>query len=64
MLKSKVEWLETNGGNLIGKEFSDHLTESVKSKKSSSESFLKLGDWPFVPATTASEQRAGANHYG
>ena len=53
MLKSKVEWLGTNRGNLFGKEFSDHLTESVKSKKSSSESSLKLGDWPFVSTTTA-----------
>ena len=53
MLKSKVEWLGTNRGNLFGKEFSDHLIESVKSKKSSSESFLKLDDWPFVSTTTA-----------
>ena len=52
MLKSKVEWLGTNRGNLFGKEFSDHLTESVKSNKSSSESSLKLGDWPFVSTTT------------
>ena len=44
MLKNKVELLQTNDENLFGKEFSDHLTESVKSKKSSKEVFLKLDD--------------------
>ena len=44
MLKNKVELLQTNDKNLFGKEFSDHLTESVKSKKSSKEVFLKLDD--------------------
>ena len=42
MLKNKVELLQTNDENLLGKEFSYHLTESVKSKKSSIEFFLKL----------------------
>ena len=44
MLKNKVELLQTNDENLFGKEFSDHLTESVKSKKSSKEVFLELED--------------------
>ena len=44
MLKNKVELVQTNDENLFGKEFSDHLTESVKSKKSSKEVFLKLDD--------------------
>ena len=44
MLMNKVELLQTNDENLFGKEFSDHLTESVKSKKSSKEVFLKLDD--------------------
>ena len=44
MLKSKVELLQTNDENLFGKEFSDHLTESVKAKKSSKVVFLKLDD--------------------
>ena len=33
MLKNKVELLQTNDENLFGKEFSGHLTVSVKSKK-------------------------------
>ena len=41
MLKNKVELLRTNGENLFGKEFSDHLKQSVKSRKSSKEVFLK-----------------------
>ena len=41
-LKNKVELLQTNDENLFGKEVSNHLTESVKSKKSSKEVFLKL----------------------
>ena len=36
--------LQNNDENLFGKEFRDHLTESVKSKKSSKEVFLKLDD--------------------
>ena len=45
MLKNnKVELLQTNNENFFVKEFSDHLTESVKSKKSSKEAFLKLDD--------------------
>ena len=44
MLKNKTELLQTTDENLFGKEFSDHLTESVKSKKSSKEVFLKLDD--------------------
>ena len=44
MLKNKVVFLQTNYENLFDKEFSDHLTESVKSKKSSKEDFLKLDD--------------------
>ena len=44
MLKNKVELLQTNNENFFVKEFSDHLTESVKSKKSSKEVFLKLDD--------------------
>ena len=43
-LKNKVELLQTNNENFFAKEFSDHLTESVKSKKSSKEVFLKLDD--------------------
>ena len=43
-LKNKVELLQTNNENFFVKEFSDHLTESVKSKKSSKEVFLKLDD--------------------
>ena len=39
MLKNKAELLQTNGKNLFGKEFSNHLTEPVKSKKSSKEVF-------------------------
>ena len=41
-LKNKVELMQTNDENLFGKEVSNHLTESVKSKKSSKEIFLKL----------------------
>ena len=44
MLKNKVELLQTNDENLFGKVFSDHLTESVKSKKSSKKVFIKLDD--------------------
>ena len=44
MLMNKVELPQTNDENLLGKEFSDHLTELVKSKKSSKEVFLKLED--------------------
>ena len=39
MLKNKVELLQTNDENLFGKEFSDHLTESLISKKSSKKVF-------------------------
>ena len=42
MLRNQVELLQTNDENLFGKEFSDYLTESVKSKKSSKEDFLKF----------------------
>ena len=42
MLKNKVELLQINDKNLFGKDISDHLTESVKSKKSSKEFFLSL----------------------
>ena len=42
MLKNKVELLQTNDKNFYGKEFSDHLTQSVKSKKSSKQVFLKF----------------------
>ena len=44
MLMNKVELLQTNDENLFGKEFSDHLTVSIKSKKNSKEVFLKLDD--------------------
>ena len=44
MLKNQVELLQTNDENIFGKEFSDRLTESLKSKKSSKEVFLKLDD--------------------
>ena len=45
MLKNnKVELLQSNNENFFVKEFSDHLTESVKSKRSSKEVFLKLDD--------------------
>ena len=44
ILKNKKELLQTNDENFFGKEFSDHLTESVKLKKSSKEVFLKLND--------------------
>ena len=43
-LKNKVELMQTNDENIFGKEVSNHLTESVKSKKSSKEVFLKLGN--------------------
>ena len=33
MLNNKVELLQTNDKGLFEKEFSDHLTESVKSNK-------------------------------
>ena len=33
MLQNKAELLQTTNENLYGKEFNDHLTESVKSKK-------------------------------
>ena len=36
--------LQTNDENLFGKEFSDHLTESVKLKKNPKEVFLKFDD--------------------
>ena len=42
MFKNKVELLQTNDNFFFGKEFSDHLTESVKSKKSSKQVFLKF----------------------
>ena len=59
MLKNKVELLQTNDENLFGKEFSDHLTESVKSKKSSKEVFLKLDDSkkPFRSGTSFQQQQ-------
>ena len=44
MLKNKVELVQTNDEILFGKEFSDHLKESLKSNKSSIEVFLKLDD--------------------
>ena len=44
ILKNKVEFLQTNDENLFRKGFSEHLTELAKSKKSSKEVFLKLGD--------------------
>ena len=40
MLENKVELLQTNDKIFFRKEFSDHLTESVKSKKSSKQVFL------------------------
>ena len=59
MLKKKVELLQSNDENLFGKEFSDHLTESVKSKKSSKEVFLKLDDSkkPFRSGTSFQQQQ-------
>ena len=63
MLKNKVELLQTNDENLFGKEFSDHLTESVKSKKSSKEVFLKLDDskkpFPFDPSFQQQQCKSG-----
>ena len=44
MLKNEVQLLQTNDENPFRKEFSDHLTKSVKSKKSSKEVFIKLDD--------------------
>ena len=44
MLKNKVELLQTNDQNLFGEKFSDYLMESVKSKKSPKNVFLKLVD--------------------
>ena len=44
MLKNKLELHQTNDEILFGNRFSDHLTESIKSKKSSNEVFLKLDD--------------------
>ena len=44
MLKNKLELHQTNDEILFGNLFSDHLTESIKSKKSSNEVFLKLDD--------------------
>ena len=44
MLKNEVELLQTNDENPFRKKFSDHLTKSVKSKKSSKEVFIKLDD--------------------
>ena len=40
--KNKVELLQTNDEMFPEKEFSNHLTESVKSKKSSKKVFLKI----------------------
>ena len=42
MLRNKVELLQIYDENLFGKKFSDYLAESVKSKKSSKEVFLKF----------------------
>ena len=44
ILKNPVELLQTKHENIFGKEFSEHLTELVKSKKSSKDVFLKLGN--------------------
>ena len=44
MLNNEVELLQTNDENPFRKKFSDHLTKSVKSKKSSKEVFIKLDD--------------------
>ena len=44
MLKNEVQLLQTNDENPFRKEFSDHLTKPVKSKKSSKEVFIKLDD--------------------
>ena len=59
MLKNKAELLETSNENLFGKEFSDHLTESVKSKKSSKEVFIKLGNSnkPFRSGSSFQQQQ-------
>ena len=55
--------LQNNDENLFGKEFSDHLTESVKSKKSSKEVFLKLDDskkpFPFDPSFQQQQCKSG-----
>ena len=63
MLKNKVELLQTNDENLFGKEFINHLTESVKSKKRSKEVFLKLDDSnkPFrsVPSFQQQQRKSG-----
>ena len=42
--KKHVELLQASDENLFGKEFSDNLTESVKSKKSSKDVFLNADD--------------------
>ena len=54
-----VELLQTNDENLFGKEFSNHLTEPVKSKKSSKEVFLKLDDGkkPFQSGPSFQQQQ-------
>ena len=59
MLKNKAELLHTNAENFFGKKFSDYLTESVKSKKSSKEAFLKLDDSkrPFRSGPSFQEQQ-------
>ena len=59
MLKNKAELLETSNENLFGKEFSDHLTESVKSKKSSKEVFIKLDNSkkPFRSGSSFQQQQ-------
>ena len=44
ILKNKVKLLQTSDENDFGKEFSNHLTEPVKSKKSSKKVFQKLDD--------------------
>ena len=59
MLKNKGELLQTNDENLFGKEFGNHLTESVKSKKSLQEVFLKLDDIikTFQPGASFQQQQ-------
>ena len=44
MLKNQVELLQTNAENLFRKEFTNNLTESVKSTKNLKENFLMLDD--------------------
>ena len=62
MLKNQVELLQTNAENLFRKEFTNNLTESIKSTKNLKENFLKLDDSkkPFRSGSLIEQQQCNS----